>query len=410
MEIAEVVDGATCEQYLNSLPKEELFGHVRYLAIHVIIWDLPTTINDLLSERIDAKLNVGLMPSFATALISSISFDEHRTNYGNFDFQDFLESTYLGSGGGKEPVTYGGFGTLSVLAGLCCSLVVPRASSEYVVGLFRDTSTAIYDDVYWASVRDFLSFAALDSDITNTPVKLNYSAANEWKIAKERLLFLTDEKWIFWISWYERVLVGRDTYPEMLAPILNEITKEEWLDDPALVNARFAGVLAAYQADDAEAGGASEPQLSKTFNMAAIRSQVSTLKEFLEIEYLKLSGHNARSPAQDDALDLLRELKALIEDMLRLFEDSESEGMAVTVVSQNLPALVEKAGELAIVESEPQVSPTIVVMAASIKSLVDAGADPKLATQIAMSEAGMKKIRPGLKRLIPWWGKSEEGS
>ena len=214
--------------------------------------------------------------------------------------------------------------------------------------------------------------------------------------------------WTFWITWFDRVLAGKDIHAEMLVPILNDLTEDDWLGDPAKVNPLFDEVLAVYLAEDSIHTGTSDRQTNVTRHIKAIQSQVSTLKDFLDVEYLTLRGQNARSSDQDDMLDLLRDLKALVENMVDHFESLADEKQALVTVRENLPAVVEKAGELAVIESVPEVSTTIVIMSASIKSLVDAGADPKLATQFAMSEAGVKKLQPSLRRFFAWFQKSGE--
>jgi len=68
-----------------------------------------------------------------------------------------------------------------------------------------------------------------------------------------RLAFKADSfgtDWTFWITWYERVLAGKDIYPNMLSPILNGMTEEDWLGEPDEVNARFKDVLAKYLDDE----------------------------------------------------------------------------------------------------------------------------------------------------------------
>ncbi len=74
--------------------------------------------------------------------------------------------------------------------------------------------------------------------------------AKAWQTAKTALQEDTTADWSFWIAWYERVLAGRDTLPDALAPIFNRLTEEDWEKGPAHINPLFDEVLALYQADE----------------------------------------------------------------------------------------------------------------------------------------------------------------
>ena len=224
-----------------------------------------------------------------------------------------------------------------------------------------------------------------------------------WADAKTALGKDPKADWSFWIALYERVLAGCDFLPNEMAPTLNKLRKEDWKKDPAHINPMFDEVLALYRAQDAAfAAGGLDLSANVTLNVKVIRSQLFTLEEYLDAEYLYLSGHNAPNPEQDDILELLKDLKALVEAMMERFEEAGDESQAFVVVREDLPAFVEKAGELEVVETEPQVSATIVTTSTSIKMLCGAGADPKLATQIAMSDAASKKLGPSLQRFFSW--------
>ncbi len=204
--------------------------------------------------------------------------------------------------------------------------------------------------------------------------------------------------WSIWIHWYNRILQGRDWHPEAMGDVLQKITRGDWEKGPEHINPMFDEVLALYLKEDAATSDASGQDRS-TNHVQTIRAQVFTLQEFLQAEYLSLAGHNARSPEQDDILALLKALKALVDDMIAQLDRSDDEA-AMVVVRETLPAVVEKAGELAVIEPEPVVSSTVATMSATIRSLTEAGADPELATKFAISEAAGKKLWPRIKGLF----------
>ena len=115
-------------------------------------------------------------------------------------------------------------------------------------------------DVYWQVVRNDLEIAAKDMFYTRNSLWAKDDISSEisetWTFSKNALKKASAEKWQFWIAWYECILAGKNTYPDLMAPILNELTKEDWLGDPVAVNARFDDVLAVYESEDA----ASQPQ------------------------------------------------------------------------------------------------------------------------------------------------------
>ena len=257
---------------------------------------------------------------------------------------------------------------------------------------------------FWKGLRGVLAQLKETTDGPLFAVVLETEAQAAWDEAQNLLKADNAGGWLFWIIFYERALAGKNIHSDKLAPILNKMTERDWLSkDTAEVNKRFQPVLDVYLAeDDGEQSRASQRPTNSTQHVRAIRSQVSKLRDFLDVEYIKLSGHNARNPEQDDVLELLRDLKAIVDKLMERLDDAEDEGRALVVVQENLPAVVEKAGELAIVEAEPLVSATTVTMAATIKMLVDAGADPKSATQIAMGDAAAKKLSPSWRRPFPW--------
>ena len=221
-----------------------------------------------------------------------------------------------------------------------------------------------------------------------------------WSSAKDAMMANPDD-WSFWIAWYERVLHGRDWCADEVGAVLSKIKEKDFDHAPLHINPMFDEVLAVYRAED-EAAGSGKASKQQFPNVPAIRSQVSTLREYLEIEYLRLNGHNARDPEEDALLELLRDLKTLVEQMFDRLEGASEDSVALTVVSENLPAVIEKAGELALVQPEPEISENVIAMAAIIKKLTESGADPKMATQIAMTEVARQRLWPRVQQMFAW--------
>jgi len=62
------------------------------------------------------------------------------------------------------------------------------------------------------------------------------------------------EDWSFWITWYDRLLEGKDIYAQELHDILITLTDEDWDKGAAHINPKFDSVLALYRRSDSYIG------------------------------------------------------------------------------------------------------------------------------------------------------------
>jgi len=211
----------------------------------------------------------------------------------------------------------------------------------------------------------------------------------------------------FWVPWYQGLLDGKPAFPQALTEAVALIPEDDWKQGEVHINNTVIprlmaehGAFSVFDASDLDAGMIDRPTASS--KIKTVRAQVETLQGFLASEVDALRGHNARNAEQDAMLALLKDLKTLAENMMERLAETNDEGQSISVVHENLPAIFEKTGELATVEQQPQVSSTVATMSATIASLVDAGADPTLATKYAMSEAAGRKLWPRLRRFFGW--------
>ena len=269
-----------------------------------------------------------------------------------------------------------------------------------------DTPAATLDDASWVEAHGVTANHPL------WPEGMPDEIAEAWQATLDALPEAAGDQpdyRSFWVPWYQGLLDGKPAFPRALTEAVALIDEADWKQgDLHINNTVIPTLMAAHGYEpDADGSGAEEgaPERPKPpSRIRTVRAQVATLQDFLDAEVEALRGHNGRSPVEDDILEVLNVLKALVEQMIERLDDAGSDARAVTVVNEDLPAIVEKTGELAVVEPEPQVSPTVMTMAATIKALVDAGGDPKLATQIAMGEAANQRVWPRILRLF---GKGE---
>ena len=387
MEIAEVQDKESLKRYLEALPENQRREITLRLAFRAAARVLPVAVRFLAQSRLSGNNHLTPLPVFCAASIAGIAVAGGIA----------VQSTEAAS----RAYAMSNAAALDSNAAAADSANAVAASANAAINNAA-AITSIEDAAYTAT---FHVWHWVRVDLSNESFgPLWFEGARDdqaldWAEAKTALQADITADWSFWIAWYERVLAGRDTLPDALAPIFNRLTQEDWEKGPAHINPMFADVLAMYRADDAGRLDA-ESQDRPTNHVKAIRTQVSALQEFLDAEYLHLTGHNARSPEQDEILELLKEMKALVADMISRLEAVTDNGGALIVVRENLPAIVERTGQLAVIEEPPVVSQTVATMSATIKSLVDAGADPELATKFAIGEAAGQKLWPRIKSLF----------
>jgi hypothetical protein len=395
--IAEVVDRVSLEAYLDGLPTDFGLRTVHYFAQQMGARIAPVSLVYFSRQEPFLGAEDSPLPIFgAIATAFTVFLDELNPI-----------AAHVAALAARELQSKAPIGVTAATSVVSLAAAVANATANHSTQIVFESCSPSF-----ARVGEFDFSASLRGQIIADSVCLATGQQGALWINNEMPLQIADDwaatcktlevdknDWRFWIAFYNRLLAGKNIHADLLAPILSNLTKEDWLGDPALVTPLFDDVLAVYDAEDAGQTDL-EGGIKPTSHLKTVRAQVSTLQDFLEAEYLNLSGHNARSSVQDELLEILKDLKALVEQMSDRFEAVENDAQALIVVQENLPAVVQKAGELAIIEPEPQINPTVMTMSATVKPLVDAGADPKLATQFAMSEAAGSKLWPRIQSLF----------
>ncbi len=394
MEIADVVDGNTLEAYVKQLHS----AHRRDTALDVAFLSaarvLPIAVRAYLTEGWAQDRHFSPVSFFGAIAICGAS-RVRSTSKLREAFVDSSESANIAS-----------LASSANIAALFAASAAAYAKVDEVGGAANAAASAhaaalSNGDVDLASSNRSDLWAIVRANLAGAnslwPSGVPWPIQDIWDEAK---IAMADHHvdWTIWINWYDRLLQNRDWKPEAMGVVLEQITRKDWEKGPEHINPMFDEVLALYLKEDAatsDTGG----QDRSTNHVQTIRAQVFTLQEFLQAEYLSLAGHNARTPEQDDIFELLKALKALVDDMIAQLDRSDDKA-ALVVVRETLPAVFEKAGELAVIEPEPMVSPTVATMSATIRSLTEAGADPELATKFAISEAAGKKLWPRIKGLF----------
>ncbi len=390
MEIDEVVDQETLKAYLAALPYQERCEVSLRVATKAAARVLPVAVYGFSTDDEALGRDVTQVAIFGAVVISWVArkmpIREIATAAGA------AVTTAISS----HAATANSVASATISAASIAALAAPNtdANPDPVAVALAATNSAASLNMFnhWQIVRlDLAADRALWPG--GPPAKLQEIWSKSVTVFRRH-----PADWSIWIHWYNRILQDRDWHPEAIGAVLAKITQDDWEKGPAHINPMFDEVLALYLEEDAATSDVSGQDRS-TNHLKTIRAQVFALQEFLQAEYLNLAGHNARNPEQDDILELLKALKALVEDMIAQLDRSDDDG-ALVIVRETLPVVVEKAGELAVIEPEPVVSSTVATMSATIRSLTEAGADPELATKFAISEAAGKKLWPRIKGLF----------
>jgi hypothetical protein len=111
-------------------------------------------------------------------------------------------------------------------------------------------ASAFADAYFWGDLRSFLTGQRSAPDAPMPAITLDATRLEDWNQTCILLKADSAVDWTFWIAWFDRALAGKDIHADMLAPILNGLTEDDWLGDPAKVNPLFDDVLAVYHAEN----------------------------------------------------------------------------------------------------------------------------------------------------------------
>lgn len=220
MEIAEVIDRGSLKAYLDGLPDDIRDQTARYVASRAAARVTPAAFRFFAQNAPVGKKGFTALPVWGAVAGAAVGL------FGLSAFGSVPASSAFGS--------------------------VPAAAFA-AADTAADAADAASDGaVIWPAVRDDLAQTDLLLPRALWPNgAMPQYLSDDWATA--RAAFAADKydtDWRFWITWYERMLAGKNIHPDLLAPILSKLTKEDWLGDPAVVTALFDDVLAVYDADE----------------------------------------------------------------------------------------------------------------------------------------------------------------
>ena len=133
-------------------------------------------------------------------------------------------------------------------------------------------------------------------------------------------------------------------------------------------------------------------RLTSVSNFALISRQVETLVAILNDEIERRRGHNSLPDSEhvenQTLIGLLKALRQAAENLLTALDAGISgTSNALVVVRDNLPKIVEAAGDYVANGGDPNVSGAVVTIGATIEYLTKRGTPGSLATGIAVVDA-----------------------
>jgi hypothetical protein len=199
--------------------------------------------------------------------------------------------------------------------------------------------------------------------------------------------------WAFWAEWYEGYLTGKPLDLDLLEKVAL-IEPEDWDKGDDHVNGIIASI---YEEWKSQLADIDRPQ----FNLALVERQTSVLRDYIVGELERVRGRNSTEDADLPRLELIRELlqqalEAVDEILERLASPGGGQSTALVVVEERLPIVVDAADRLSTEAAAPMVSQQMLLIAATVKVLTDAGLDPKDAARLASADV----LGP---KLIAWF-------
>lgn len=400
VEIADVKDRESLTAYLENLEGNAGQLTARHVAFSGSARILPLALDYFLREDLAEGHSTASSIFGAISIVGvrteypALSLDSKAAHAATAAFTTFRAASSVAFG---NPASFAAsFSALATFAAVGAAGDVDSAAKTAATAVAAAASAAQAagaESAIWNSVHFDLQSQAESSRSgpaglwqgTEEPSKIGHA----WESAKQQLQNDAGADWSFWILWYERVRAGRDFHADKLADILNSLREEDWKKGPAHINPLFDDLLALYREEDAALASSDADSLGQRSarQITAVRAQVAALKEYVETEFEFLRGQNQfelGTEAEIEALvEILRQLRALVDEMLRAVDQESDAGTALVAIENSLPAVVDKADALAEIEKEPQVSEVVLGMAASIKVLTESGTPGSLATGIA---------------------------
>lgn len=412
MEIAEVVDRESLEAYLNGLPDETDMATARFVAFQSGARVAPIALR-FFAENGHADVHAArVLPIWASLAIQKIALDTSTGSLSKIAIADAARALdHHPDYAGNHSTDVVADATVSVGNGSFSAAAIAEADDYYtstvihaVSGTVAYAANAVAQAAphvsadFWSFVRDDLKRGRAEPD---QPLWLDAgvpdTVLSEWRATCAA--FDADKSgtdWTFWTMWYERILAGKDIYADRLAPIVNQITLEQWVVYPARVNARFDEVLAVYQADDAQVTSGPTPR-DKAWR------EVVNLQGFIDTEYALLTERRHSSAAENDVLDALENLKVFVDFMLGRLEEASGEGDQATILKNEIwPTVANEVNKLAKVETDPRIRSTILTMLGASDFAAGIRPELKAATTPVLDGAAIQTPASGWRRFFPF--------
>lgn len=311
MEIAKVVDRESLRAYLDGLADDVRVDTSRYVAMRAAGRVAPIAIRYFAENA-----PVGLHKLTALAILGAFAFSGVA----------FLALTF---GGGRASASSAAAKAASSASSITvhddssAAVAAAYASSAAVFVASADVANAVFAVSEAADAAGSIIWEKLRADLTQTvllapnplwPDKdMPQQIADDWAAAC--IAFDADKNdWRFWITFYNRLLDGKDIHADLLAPTLSNLTEEDWIGDPALVTPLFDDVLAVYEAEDAAVVSDPQTDVSK----AAYFDFIEVNRQMRAVSFPSDQSAFADDAARDEFLTAAKDLRICLQDWVDL--------------------------------------------------------------------------------------------
>lgn len=254
MEIVEVVDRKSLQAYLEGLEGDAGLLTTRRVAFFAAISVAPAALRFLAGNQILPNRDLTPLAVLGAYSISGI--------VSIIPTPEIASSAAAAAA--ATACTEAGFGTAAATSSSAASSAAYSSSSaayssssvSAATGAsYAAASSSDFDaSDFWCDLRIFLTGQQTAPDAPMPAITLDAARVEDW--SQTRILLRDDSAvdWTFWIAWFDRVLAGKNIYADLLAPILNGLTKDDWLGDPAKVNPLFDHILPLYAVEATQIG------------------------------------------------------------------------------------------------------------------------------------------------------------
>ncbi len=281
------------------------------------------------------------------------------------------------------------------------------AATAYAASAARATA-------FWSAVRSDALAIEAGEDVSTAPLWPGEGAeanplSDLWhKVATHG--FTQGSPYDFWRRWYETHLdpARRPSMPHDMLYEIALIDPKIWQGAPEDLAREIADIEARYAGAEKPARDGdpppSSPRVPETLENALARNakvvlaQLQVLRLLVDEELSRLRSTNGSSEEgsrrRERRIAILQDILKNIERIKEALEqDITSPGTALVAISEELPAIVDKAEELADNPEDVPVSAAVRHMAAVVKHLTDSNVPGTIATGIAAVDYGVTKAR-----------------